>query len=321
MLKLTGRRKNIKNLHRGAISPCAEIKGDRMRRILCIIIIIIVLIVGVFLTIYPYLYNAYTEKHHSEVMDNYTKAVETISQEEIDSIKKSVNEYNSSLLNESVVLTDPFDPNAFKNHDSDTYAELLNIDGDGTIAILDVPKINIKLPVYHGTTDEILSDSLGHLEGTSMPIGGTGTHCVITGHTGLPNVKLFTDLTELETGDVFYIDVLNEILAYEIDNIAIVEPEDTDLLSISRDKDYVTLLTCYPYGINSHRLLVRGTRVPYEEAVVQEKNMEGTGGSSQWNREYLKTVAICGAGYGSVFIVFFIFKKRKKKKEENKDRE
>ena len=221
-----------------------------MRRILCIIIIIIVLGAGVFLTIYPYLYNAYTEKHHSEVMDNYTKAVENISQEDIDSIKKSVREYNNSLLNESVVLTDPFDPNAFKNHDSDTYANMLNIDGDGIIAIIDVPKINIRLPVYHGTTDEILSESLGHLEGTSLPIGGLGTHCVITGHTGLPNVKLFTDLTELKRGDVFYINVLNETLAYEIDNIAIVEPENTELLAISRERDYVTLLTCYPYGIN-----------------------------------------------------------------------
>lgn len=286
-----------------------------MRRILCIIIIIIVLGAGVFLTIYPYLYNAYTEKHHSEVMDNYTKAVENISQEDIDSIKKSVGEYNNSLLNESVVLTDPFDPNAFKNHDSDTYANMLNIDGDGIIAIIDVPKINIRLPVYHGTTDEILSESLGHLEGTSLPIGGLGTHCVITGHTGLPNVKLFTDLTELKRGDVFYINVLNETLAYEIDNIAIVEPENTELLAISRERDYVTLLTCYPYGINSHRLLVRGTRIPYEKAVEQEKNMESTGGSSQWNREYIKTVAICGAGYGSVFIIFFIVKRRKKSKE------
>ena len=286
-----------------------------MRRILCIIIIIIVLGAGVFLTIYPYLYNAYTEKHHSEVMDNYTKAVENISQEDIDSIKKSVGEYNKSLLNESVVLTDPFDPNAFKNHDSDTYANMLNIDGDGIIAIIDVPKINIRLPVYHGTTDEILSESLGHLEGTSLPIGGLGTHCVITGHTGLPNVKLFTDLTELKRGDVFYINVLNETLAYEIDNIAIVEPENTELLAISRERDYVTLLTCYPYGINSHRLLVRGTRIPYEKAVEQEKNMESTGGSSQWNREYIKTVAICGAGYGSVFIIFFIVKRRKKSKE------
>lgn len=290
-----------------------------MRRILSIIIILIVLVVGVFLTAYPYLYNAYTEKHHSEVMDNYTKTVETISQEEIESIKKAVAEYNSSLLKESVVLTDPFDPNAFKSHDSDMYAKMLNVEGGGTIAILEVPKINIKLPVYHGTDEKILADSLGHLEGTSMPIGGRGTHCVITGHTGLPDVKLFTDLTELQTGDVFYVHILNETLAYEIDNIAIVEPEDTELLAIDKNKDYVTLVTCYPYGINSHRLLVRGTRVKYEEAVVQEKNMESTGTSSQWNREYLKTVIICGAGYGSVFVIFFIIKKRKRAKNNDKN--
>lgn len=282
-----------------------------MKRIIYVVVIVVILLGGVFLTAYPYLYNAYTEKHQSQVMDNYSKAAETISLEEIENIRQSVEEYNQSLLNESVVLTDPFDPEAFKNHDSDTYANLLNLDGDGIIALLEVPKINIKFPVYHGTDEKILQTGLGQLEGTSLPVGGNSTHSVITGHTGLPNIKLFTDLSELKKGDVFYINVLKDTICYEVNDIAIVEPQDTKLLAIEKNKDMVTLLTCYPYGINSHRLLVRGVRVPYEEAVVKEQEMEKTGASSQWNREYLKTVAICVAGYSVMFIIFIIVRRKK----------
>ena len=291
-----------------------------MKRVIIIIVIVLIFLGGIFLTAYPYLYNAYTEKHHSEVMDNYSRAVETISQEELDSIRQQVTEYNNSLLSESSVLTDPFDPEAYKNHDSDTYAEMLNINGDGIIALLSIPKINVNLPVYHGTDEEIISRALGHLEGTSMPIGGPSTHSVITGHTGLSNQRLFTDLTELQTGDVFYIDVLNETLAYEIDQIEIVEPDDTSLLSICKDKDYVTLLTCYPYGINSHRLMVRGTRVPYEEAVEQEKLMEeNTVSTSQWDREYIHAIAVCLAIYSILFVIFIIVRKKRSKKNKAAD--
>lgn len=291
-----------------------------MKRVIIIIVIVLIFLGGIFLTAYPYLYNAYTEKHHSEVMDNYSKAVETISQEELDSIRQQVGEYNDSLLSESSVLTDPFDLEAYKNHDSDTYAEMLNINGDGIIALLNVPKINVSLPVYHGTDEEIISRALGHLEGTSMPIGGPSTHSVITGHTGLSNQRLFTDLTELQTGDVFYIDVLNDTLAYKIDRIDIVEPDDTSLLSIYKNEDYVTLLTCYPYGINSHRLMVRGTRVPYEEAVEQEKIMEeNTVSTSQWDREYIHAIAVCLAGYSILFVIFIVVRKKHGKNNKEAD--
>lgn len=291
-----------------------------MRRVIIIIVIVLIFLGGIFLTAYPYLYNAYTEKHHSEVMDNYSRTVETISQEELDSIRQQVAEYNDSLLSESSVLTDPFDPEAYKNHDSDTYARMLNINGDGIIALLSVPKINVNLPVYHGTDEEIISRALGHLEGTSMPIGGPSTHSVITGHTGLSNQRLFTDLTELQTGDVFYIDVLNETLAYEIDRIDIVEPDDTSLLSVYKGEDYVTLLTCYPYGINSHRLMVRGTRIPYDEAVEQEKLMEeNTVSTSQWDREYIRAIAVCLAGYSVLLVIFIIVRKKRSKKNKEAD--
>lgn len=291
-----------------------------MRKIFCIILIIIILLGGIFLTAYPYLYNAYTEKHQSQVTDKYAETVEKFSPEEIGSIKSVVAEYNKSLLTESAVLTDPFDPDTLKSHDSDSYAEFLNVDGDGTIAVLQIPKIKLKLPVYHGTSEEVLTKGLGQLENTSLPIGGESTHSVITGHTGLPDTKLFTDLTEIVEGDVFYINVIGETLAYEVDHIEIVKPEYTKLLQIEKGKDYVSLLTCYPYGINSHRLVVRGVRVPYEEAKVQEKTMEDTNqGSSQWNREYFKTISICVAGYGVLFIAFIVIR-AKRANNKNKQR-
>ncbi len=286
-----------------------------MRRILGIILTIVILIVGIYFTIYPYLYNAYFENYHSKVTDSYAVEAEKITDEQAAEIKAKVNEYNQSIARESVVLTDPFDPDILKSRDANEYAELLKIDVSDAIAVLTVPKIDVNLPVDYGTDEKTLAKELGVLEGTSLPIGGESTHCVITGHTGLPNAKLFTDLTELSEGDIFYLQVLKDTLAYQIDNITIVEPEDTELLKITNGQDYVTLLTCYPYGINSHRLLVRGTRVPYDYALEQEAAMENQGtSSSQWNREYIKSVAICVVAYGLIFaVIFFVVKIRKKK--------
>lgn len=285
-----------------------------MRKVLCIIAIIIIFSVGIFFTLYPYLYNAYTEKHHSMITDAYNYKAEIMTDEEAAAIKTSVAEFNESLANESVVLTDPFDPSVLEKSSGNDVAELLDVDEDGTISVLTVPRINIELPVRYGTSAETLARYLGLLEGSSLPIGGESTHAVITGHTGLPNTKLFTDLTELEVGDVFYLKTLKDTLAYEIDNISIVEPEDTELLKITKGQDYVTLLTCYPYGINSHRLLVRGTRVPYEEAAQKQIEM-GDQTSSQWDREYFKSVVVCVIAYGAIFLAILFIRKRRSKKQ------
>ncbi|MCD7778295.1 MAG: class C sortase [Clostridiales bacterium] len=286
-----------------------------MKRIFGIILTVVILIVGIYFTIYPYLYNAYFENYHSKVTDSYAVEAERITDEEAAEIKAKVREYNESISRESVVLTDPFDPDILKSRDAEEYAEFLKIDFNDEVAVLRIPKIDLNLPVAYGTDEKTLAKELGILEGSSLPIGGESTHCVITGHTGLPNAKLFTDLTELSEGDIFYIQVLKDTLAYEIDNIAIVEPQDTALLKITQGEDYVTLLTCYPYGINSHRLLVRGKSVPYDFALEQEELMGGVGSSSsQWNREYIKSVIICVAAYGSIFgLIMFIMKRRKKK--------
>ncbi|MCD8158292.1 MAG: class C sortase [Clostridiales bacterium] len=285
-----------------------------MRKGLTIILIIAVLAAGIFFTLYPYLYNAYTEKHHTMVTDSYSQTAEAMTDEEAAEIKAKVIEYNESLAKESVVLTDPFDPALIDERSGNETAKLMELDTNGTICILSIPKINLQLPVKFGTGAEILGSDLGLLEGSSLPVGGESTHSVITGHTGLANTKLFTDLTELLEGDVFYIKVLKDNLAYKVDNIAIVEPDNTELLEIIKGQDYVTLLTCYPYGVNSHRLLVRGTRVPYDVALEQQEFM-GEGTSSQWNREYIKNIIICVAAYGIIFSVVLIIRKRRNKKQ------
>lgn len=156
---------------------------------------------------------------------------------------------------------------------------------------IEIPSIDVNLVIYHGTEEEVLQKGVGHLQGTSLPVGGTGTHSVLSAHTGLPNKKLFTDLDQLEPGDVFYLHILGETLAYKVDQILTVLPHETDALMIDSTQDYVTLVTCTPYGINSHRLLVRGTRIPYEEA-QQIAQDAGTHSGSTWRDEYLKALFV-----------------------------
>ena len=171
--------------------------------------------------------------------------------------------YNSELLSES-------DRWNLTENEETAYKAELNIDGTGNMGYITIPKIDQKLPIYHGTSDSVLNSAIGHLEGTSLPVGGMGTHCVLSGHRGLPSAKLFTDLDKLKEGDTFTLTILNEMLTYEVDQIRIIEPSDYSLLLIDEDGDYCTLMTCTPYGINTQRLLVRGRRIdnPNGEAQV-----------------------------------------------------
>ena len=171
------------------------------------------------------------------------------------------------------------------------------------MAGLEIPVLDINLPVYHGTSETILKKGIGHLSSSSLPVGGTGTHAILTGHTGLSSQKLFTDLDKIGEGDVFFINVFNEKLAYKVDNIAVVTPDDTSLLQIDGTKDYVTLITCTPYGVNTHRLLVRGVRIPYEEAeeIIALKN---TDNESTWIEEYTSAIIL---GVSVMLIILLIY--------------
>lgn len=210
-----------------------------------------IFIMGLGLLTYPTISDYWNSFHQSEAIMSYTKSVSKMSTEDYKHILASAKQYNT---------THSMDWN-FSDEDKAAYEKELNFNNDGSMGYIDIPKINVKLTIFHGTDESVLQTSIGHLEGTSLPVGGKGTHSVLSGHRGLPSAKLFSDLDQLREGDTFTIHVLNETLTYEVDQIRVVEPTDLSNLTIDPDQDYVTLVTCTPYGINTHRLLVRGHRI------------------------------------------------------------
>jgi len=245
-------------------------------------------IVGIGIMTYPAISNYLSECTQGEIIDTYKDDVEQIADEDKRAIKEKAMEYNRALLG-TVVLTDPFDEDEKQRQDQE-YLEILNIREDGMMGYVEIPSIDVYLPIYHGTKAKALDKGVGHLSSTSLPVGGIGTHTVLSAHRGIPSARLFTDLPELELGEVFYLKVLGETLAYETNQIKVVEPQNTQDLLIDIDKDYVTLLTCTPYGVNSHRLLVRGSRIPYEEET--RKKIEEIKTESKWRKTYRLAIAI-----------------------------
>ncbi len=225
---------------------------------------ILVLLVAFSVLLYPTVSNYLYQKNQSRVISVYDEEAVKRSGEENERMLAEAKAYNQELLS-NVELLDPFGPG--KKEINEYYQSILNVNGSGMMGYIRIPKIKVELPIYHGTSESVLQVGVGHFEGTSLPVGGESTHSVLTGHRGLPSKLLFTDMDKLQAGDVFYIKILGETFAYEIDQILTVLPEETDALNIELGKDYVTLVTCTPYAVNTHRLLVRGHRVPYEEAV------------------------------------------------------
>ena len=237
-----------------------------MKRKVINIIIIALVLIGVMLLVYPYVSYRLSERDQTYVVQRYDDSLAKMTEQQMQEEWERAWAYNASLA--TSVLYDPF---ASGQEDMDAeYLSLLDIAGNGVMCHIEIPKIKVDLPVFHGVSLSTLEKGVGHLEGSSLPVGGTGTHSVMTAHTGLNSSKLFTDLVELEIGDEFYVYTLDQILAYRVDNILVVEPEDVGALSMVEGKDYVTLVTCTPYGINSHRLLVRGVRVDYSPEEIQQ---------------------------------------------------
>lgn len=228
-----------------------------MKKKLPIIIFSLLIIVGVIIMFFPYIMNLFNKNENRNIIISYTNKVAKGDDKTKEYIWSLAEQYNKSLS--SVKIVDSF----YKEDDklSDEYLKILNFDSDGLIGYIKIPKINIELPIYHGTNTKTLEKGIGHFEGSSLPIGGKSTHSILTGHRGLPLNKLFTDLDQLVVGDKFYIYVLDKVLTYSVDSIAVVEPNDLSNLDIYKDEDYITLITCTPYGLNTHRLLVRGKRV------------------------------------------------------------
>ena len=229
-----------------------------MRKNLSTIILILIFLVGLSVMLYPSVSDAVNRKHQSRAVADYAEKVEQLSDADYQTYFDAADAYNRQL---------DTTPNAFYKPDLVSgYAQTLDISGTGIMGYITIPKISVELPIYHGTDEGVLQVAAGHLEGSSLPVGGAGTHAVISAHRGLPSAKLFTNLDELEVGDRFTLTVLNRVLTYEVDQISIVLPTEIDQLLPTEGMDYVTLMTCTPYGINTHRLLVRGKRVETTES-------------------------------------------------------
>ena len=239
------------------------------------IIPILIILFGFALLSYPFISNYMFEKSAGSTIKSYEKQAKTYDQKQKEQAFRKAEEYNKDLIKSVVQLTDPFKVKK-SNGETLIYNNILNIDHSGVMGYLEIPEIRVKLPIYHGTGDFAICNGAGHVEGSSFPIGGKGTHAVLSSHRGLPGAKLFSDLDKLKVGDYFTITVLRQTIFYQIDRIDIVEPEETGLLALDKEKDYCTLLTCTPYGINTKRLLVRGVRCEVTERAEPIRTGEKT---------------------------------------------
>ncbi len=226
-----------------------------MKKHLSTIIVSLVLLVGVALVAYPTVSDWWNSFHQSRAIDTYTEAVDNLDAETYEKIWTDAQKYNEALAlrTPSFTLTD---------EEKVEYAQQLDVAGNGVMSYLEIPNINVRLPIYHGVEDTVLQVAIGHIEGSSLPVGGPSTHCVVSGHRGLPSAVILSDLDKMVEGDLFRLHTLNEVLTYQVDQIRIVEPAEVETLKIEPGEDLCTLVTCTPYGVNSHRLLVRGHRVP-----------------------------------------------------------
>ena len=222
----------------------------------------LILLAGLSLLLYPSVSNYWNSLHQSKAIATYAEDVVNLDNDTYDQLWQDATSYNQSRLTRSNTYL-------LSDEQKAEYDRLLDVSGLGVMGYIEIPEIDVSLPIYHGTGESVLQIAVGHLEWSSLPVGGESTHCVLSGHRGLPSAKLFTNLDKLQEGDTFLLRILNEVLTYEVDQILIVEPQETSALQIEEGKDYCTLVTCTPYGINTHRILVRGHRIENaEEAKV-----------------------------------------------------
>lgn len=294
---------------------------------------IVLLIAGVCMLFYPAINNIIFVYKQNQVITDYNTQIVNLDEQIVKDMENEAKKYNDKLA--SAYVEQSADTKAEQPVSSNlAYSQLLNI-SDEQMGYIVIPKISLNQPVYHGTDDAVLDRGIGHMENTSLPVGGKNTHAVLTGHTGVPGMMLFTDLEKMEVGDKFYLKTLNKVLAYEVDSIRVVLPDVTEYFKIVPDKDLVTLVTCTPYGVNSHRLLVRGTRVEYNGEIddinkvdAQENSAEIVDGTqstadqkvtatkfSRFSKEFILYYVVIPAIVSVilVFVLIKVFKKRKKK--------
>ena len=283
-----------------------------MKKRSTIIMTAILFLAGLSLLLYPFVANQWNTYRQSRLITEYeevTSSMAASGELNYEEEWSKAESYNEALV--PYILPDSFAEAKNKGGSDQKYLDCLNVTGDGMMGVVEVPKINVKIPIFHTTSKEVLERGAGHLEGSSLPVGGENNHAVISAHRGLPSAALFTDLDKLEKGDHFLLHILDDILCYEVDQITVVEPEDTSDLTVQKGEDLVTLLTCTPYGVNSHRLLVRGHRVPYEpENLADEKIPLG---STSLRTSYLLWVIIGLLITGAFILILY----RQEKKRRN----
>ena len=275
------------------------------------IFIALFFLAGLSLLLYPFVSNQWNNYRQSRLISSYDSTVSQMESEgsiDYEAEWERAHAYNEALL--PSILPDSFAVAEASDEPDEEYMACLYIAGDEMMGTVEIPKINIELPIYHTTDETVLERAAGHLEGSSLPVGGESTHAVISAHRGLPSASLFTDLDQLEEGDHFLLHVLDDTLAYEVDKISVVEPEETQDLAVEEGEDLVTLLTCTPYGVNSHRLLVRGHRVPYEPEAIADEQPPLFGTSLHTN--YLLWVLVGLLITGGFIAGLYFYDKKKK---------
>ncbi len=275
-----------------------------MKKSLTTILIALIALTGVALMLYPAVSDYLNSLDQKETIDTYKKTAEEIPREDYENLLNEAREYNAELAETGM-------PSALSDSQMERYLKVLDVTGTGIMGYIDIPKVGISLPIYHTAEDQILQSGVGHIEWSSLPVGGENTHTLLSGHRGLPSARLFTDIDDLQIGDTFTITILNEKLAYKVDDINTVLPEELSSLKIEDGKDYCTLVTCTPYGINTHRLLVRGVRVPLSEVEIL-KNDESK--AARVNPLIITAVAVIPIVVLAVILV--VVKKRKQKNKQ-----
>lgn len=287
-----------------------------MKRITIIVLAALTFLLALGLTVYPLVSIYVNQKYASEIFFTYEEAVQQTDDLTLANARLAAFRYNESIVPGALEEDEAFSQEALEEA-SGEYGRLLNITGSGIMGYVEIPVISVNLPIYHGTGADSLERGVGHLLGSSLPVGGESTHAVLTGHSGMATNKMFTDLEQLKEGDVFYLHVLGETLAYQVTERNTVLPHETELLSIVPGKDYCTLVTCVPYAVNSHRLLVRGERIPYEEAeeLVEEITPEELP-TSHWEEKYLEGIlyGIGGASFISAAVIAFCLSHGRRRK-------
>lgn len=274
------------------------------RRYIKIVIAGIIFLLALLLTLYPVISNLYNQRHQSMIHTAYEEVLRQADTADLERIRELAVAYNAAIV--PGAAEESYSQAALLAASQD-YDSQLDPSGNGIMGYVDIPKIGVNLPIYHGTDAETLNRGAGHLLGSSLPVGGESTHAIITGHSGLASQKMFTDLEQLEVGDVFYIHVLGETLAYQVFRKEAVLPHDTSLLQITPGEDYCTLVTCYPTGVNTHRLLIQGARIPYEEAeAIVEIAAQEEVQKSQWEEQYMLGVWLGILGMLIAALVYFL---------------